>query len=649
MRGTFRTDAATAVRGGESMTEAAADPAVGALRLRPHQKAAVADLLSTLSRAPRVTFISACGTGKTVTSAALARRLCDGGRVLVVVPTLDLVGQAVTAYAHAGVRGPRIAVCSDQELTRARRGAKADAATTSPTELAALARAGAAVFATYASLPVIEAAHAECALPAWDLLVIDEAHRTSGALGRPWARIHDDSAIRAARRLYMTATPRVLDESGEPIASMDDETVYGPVAHRLGFGAAIEAGILADYRLAVPAVADAQTAALIQQGDVLQAGDAAVGARDLALAAALLRTSRELGLWRVASYHSRVAGARAFARAVEAAAAHTGQDAVWARAVWGKIPAADRRELLHRFAEPGADLRLLANARLLGEGVDVPAMDTVVFADAKYSQIDTVQAVGRALRLSTPGKVATIVIALFLSPDDNTDSALEGSAYAPLWKTLRALHAHDDRIGARIREAGGSGARATSGERHRAVLDWLHVSGIPLPEDFSLALNLRVLDRKSAEWARGYASARREHRKTGSLDVLQVYVDDQGFALGSWLWNQRYLYSLGRLQDARINALERLGIVWRPRAEAWERNFDLVRQAAAVHGHLCLPRDTVFGGARIGAWLDNQRARSEQLSEERAARLAGLDPWWNPPWATSWQRRFYELHAYMKA
>jgi predicted helicase len=112
---------------------------------------------------------------------------------------------------------------------------------------------------------------ATTACPPWDLAVIDEADRASGKLGRPWAAIHADAAVPAVRRLYMTATPRIVDETGAVVASMDDEAIYGPVAWRLGLGDAIRAGILADYRIAVPAVDGRQAAALIRSSEILAA------------------------------------------------------------------------------------------------------------------------------------------------------------------------------------------------------------------------------------------------------------------------------------------------------------------------------------------------------------------------------------------
>jgi superfamily II DNA or RNA helicase len=610
-------------------------------RLRPHQREAVTAAVTALTRTSRTTVVSACGTGKTWIAAAVAQR--TAARTLVVVPTLDLIAQTITSWDTLGHRYP-IAVCADEELTRTRRGGRAHAVTTSPATLAALARSDAKVYATYASLPVIIAAHRDHGLEPWGLTVIDEAHRTSGKLGRPWSAIHHDTLIPSLLRLYMTATPRVLDETGDVVASMDDQEIYGPVAYRLGMGDAITRGILADYRIAVPVVSGPDIAELIKNQTVMDAG-AAVPADQLALAAALLHTADELDLRRIVSYHTRVARARSFARAAQAAANLPGrsdQPEVWARATWSKQPGHVRRDLLHTFATADG-VHLLANARLLGEGIDVPEMDAVVFADPKNSVIDTVQAIGRALRPSTTEKTATIVIPVFISPDQNAEGALDNSAWAPLWKTLRALRAHDERIEGRVRTAARTGTDH-AGHARRSDLSWLHTTGIDLPDDFTLALQLRVLDKKSAEWRRGYQAAVRYHKAHQDLGCVQDYADTQGFALGSWLSWQRWLHNTGRLTDARRDALEGLGIVWNPRASAWERGLEAAQRCKREIGHLAVPREYTVGAFALGTWLENQRRRD--ITPKRLERLNALDPFWNPAWPLLWQRQYYRLREY---
>ncbi|WP_189308771.1 DEAD/DEAH box helicase family protein, partial [Streptomyces albospinus] len=228
------------------------------LELRPHQKEAVTAATKTLRTHPRASVVAACGTGKTLIAARTAFRLAAHGRVLVLVPTLDLLSQTVRSWHAAGRKGPAVAVCSARQAVE-HPSAGDIPMTTDPAELAALTPAEdgpVTVYATYASLPTLLAAHHTHRLPAWDLAVVDEAHRTAGRLGKAWAAIHHNDQIPAHRRLYLTATPRIWDpdndRADDPVASMDDETLFGPVAYRLTLSDAIDLGLLADYQILVP-------------------------------------------------------------------------------------------------------------------------------------------------------------------------------------------------------------------------------------------------------------------------------------------------------------------------------------------------------------------------------------------------------------
>lgn len=233
------------------------------------------------------------------------------------VPTLDLLVQTVAAWREAGRTGAVVAVCSlraDAELDAA--GVRC---TTDARRLLAWAgrRGRVTVFATYASLPVLIEAHA-AGLGRWDLMVVDEAHRTSGPWGKPWAAVHDDAVLPADRRLYLTATPRVTEPwaadgdgraEGEPalVASMDDEMVFGPVVYRLSLAEAIARGLLACYQIVVLEIRDRALAA--EAPDEGGSGAAVAAARLEALQTAVLKAAATHHLSRVMTFHHRVADA----------------------------------------------------------------------------------------------------------------------------------------------------------------------------------------------------------------------------------------------------------------------------------------------------------------------------------------------------
>jgi hypothetical protein len=170
---------------------------------------------------------------------------------------------------------------------------------------------------------------------------------------------------------------------------------------------------------------------------------------------------------------------------------------------------------------------------------------------------------------------------------------------------------------------------------------WLRFDRPTQAEEVALALSLRVLAPKSAEWRRGLKAARHYHRTHHHLDVPHPYEDATGYPLGRWLTWQRHLHNTATLDTARTQALERLGIIWDPRQQAFDRGLAHATAYAAHHGHLAVPVDHVHDDFPLGRWLATQRTRAETLTAERTAALTALDQWWNPPWPITWQRAYH--------
>lgn len=621
------------------------------IELRPHQKEAVTATTTMLRARPRASVVAACGTGKTLIAARTTARIAPRGQVLVLLPTLDLLSQTIRSWRLAGRKGAAIAVCSQrQALDHEPLGADVPL-TTNPAELASLveqfSRGPVTVYATYASLPAVIATHRDHHLPTWDLVVVDEAHRTAGRLGKAWAAIHHDDQVPAARRLYLTATPRIWDpddasdgDGTETVASMDDETLFGPVAYHLNLSDAIDLGLLADYQILVPVVSDTDLRDWLATGP----GAGADGLRLAGRQVAALRAIHDHKLRRILTFHHRVADARAFATTLAQTAAALPEplrpQGLWADWVSGSHTPQIRRRLLLEFtSHTSPDTpAVLSNARVLGEGIDVPDIDAVVFVDPKNSPVDTVQAVGRALRQQPgAGKKATLVVPVYLTPDEDPDDLLGADAYTPLWRTIQALRAHDDRLEARLSDPR-THRPTTPPEDPEA---WLRFDRPTQADEIALALSLRVLAPKSAEWRRGLASARRFRRTHHHLDVPQTYEDPTGYPLGRWLTWQRHLHTKGTLDAVRVHALARLGIIWDPRQQAFDRALAHAAAYAARHGHLAAPVDEIHDGFPLGRWLATQRTRAETLTDQRATALAALDRWWNPPWPITWQRAYH--------
>jgi predicted helicase len=316
---------------------AAPPPTVEPRGLHGYQRDAVRDVHASFSGGvERAQLLMACGTGKTITTHGVATQL-PAGRLMVLAPSLSLLRQLIREYRwQYGGRIDAIAVCSDATVGITGPGEDADEPVITAGELGVPTRTEPAaiadfldaapedrprvVFATYQSSPrVAEAQQLTGAV--FDLVVADEAHYLAGRPSPAFATVLDGTRIRATRRLFTTATPRLVAphlkaSDPEVWASMDDSAVFGPVAHRLPFGAAIDAGLLADYRLLVLG-ADERAAAAVDKRILVDAG-ITTDARTLAAALAVLRLARDHGRRRIVTFHSRTAWAQVFAALLEA-------------------------------------------------------------------------------------------------------------------------------------------------------------------------------------------------------------------------------------------------------------------------------------------------------------------------------------------
>ncbi|MER6334016.1 Helicase associated domain protein [Streptomyces sp. NPDC001034] len=595
--------------------------------LFPHQQEAVDILVKALNDSSRVTAVMACGTGKTRVGAEVAGQVAETGsrHRLVVVPTLELVRQTMMEWAHQLGRhrlGRIIAVCSDREILSAHRTGLQDElastearVTNDAAELAALAKSAGpiTIACTYASLHILAQAQAHHSLAPPDIAVIDEAHRTAGAATKAWAAIHYDDNITVRRRLYLTATPRMLDGESDDVISMDDERLYGPAAYRLPFASAIDLGLLARYRLVVPVVTSGETHQLLGRDDAfLRIGRKAVAAPMLAKQLAVLRAAHEHGIRRMITYHGSVSEAQWFAALLPHAHALLPSDqrpaALAAEHVHGSQTVAQRRRALDRLAGQEDGLVVVSNARVLSEGVDVPAVDAVCFLSPR-STIDTIQGVGRAMRLSDRSrpKTATIMVPVFLQEDQDPEAALNSTPFGPVWQTVRALASHDETLHQQLVSARRSLATPTTptakvqiGTGNAGQLpDWLSFTGIPVPPDFADAITVRTVRAATTVWPEYLQAAATYQAEHGNLHVREDYRTHTGLGLGRWIAKLRTLHRLGKLSPSQIEELEALGMTWSVPDQQLEELIQELRNFKKRYGHLNVPRTyTVKRGDR---------------------------------------------------
>ncbi|MET9771378.1 Helicase associated domain protein [Streptomyces sp. NPDC006415] len=690
----------------------------GGITLRPHQVEAVDRIVSGLSLPASGTMPAgglrgqvhmATGTGKTITAAMAALKLCPTGMIGVLVPTLDLLTQTIEAWRRAGHQGPAVAVCSlgaDPLLE-----ALGVRCTTNPTQLALWASKGPLlVFATYASLAgqgliddqddtpdaaapgVLERAlrgsYGQQMAP-FDLVVVDEAHRTSGDGSKAWASVHHQDRIPAARRLYMTATPRLWEAAprttdgeetngdepgaadvpgggevlgGRLIASMDDTTLYGPVLHETGLMESVERGILARFEVDVLEIRD--PAPLSKDASMEERR----GRRLAALQAALLKHADETGVRSYMTFHSRTLDAMSFARAMPETAArlHAADPSAYPARVgseWlsGEHPATHRRDVLTRYAD-GLDadgwvceLGFLASCRVLGEGVDIRGkrgVGAVVFADTRSSPVEIVQIIGRALRQEPgDGKVSRIVVPVFLEPGEDPGDMMASSSYRGLVAILQGLRAHDDRVIKRM-------ALPTTTARGQITSVLALDPQAPAAQHDDQDDKHDQDDGQEQDGERETAAAGTEDDGGHEQDTDTDEGEGEGNASPGIapVTTPLLRFSLPRAPEAVALFLRTR--VLRPDSEIWLTGYTTLRTWVQEHGHAQVPSEaTVKSGDDgdtygLGTWVSEQRRafKAGTLKAWRVDLLNEVGMVWSVGDAGFWKnlgaaRSYYAAHS----
>ena len=464
--------------------------------LRPHQQTALNDVLSGFAKHDRGKLIMACGTGKTFASLRIAEAIAGvGGRVLYLVPSISLFQQSMREWAtQREVPHRYIGICSDTRAGHYDEDASLQEleipVTTDPAKISrvlgeAITDAMTVAFSTYHSLGLVEQAQDEGA-PPFDLILCDEAHRTTGIehpgdKTSPFVLVHDAERIRSAKRLYMTATSRLYTEGAKTKAashnvevfSMDDQETYGPEFHRLPFSRAVEQDLLSDYKVVVLTMSEQHVDAALQAH--LSSGAGEINLTDAA---------KIVGCWRALQNPENKPPGDGSIRPLRRAIAFTNTiasskrlDEHWNGIVEqavSRMPEAEQAEAFycetqhvdgqHHALErktriewlkgsANGGCRILSNARCLSEGIDVPALDAVLFMNPRNSHVDIVQAVGRVMRKAEGKEYGYIVLPVAVPAGVDPAAALDDNKrFAAVWSVLRALRSHDDRFDAEINQ-----------------------------------------------------------------------------------------------------------------------------------------------------------------------------------------------------
>lgn len=623
---------------------------------RKHQDDAINAITRALLKAPRATALMACGTGKTLVGLWVAERMqCK--TVLLLVPSLALMRQVVHAWLGERAVAYRC-VCSDPSVVPEEDAlvvtqADIDFPVTTDSQdvgrlLAAPSDTMKVVFSTYQSCGVIAAAMKD--LPAFDLGIFDEAHKTAGQADGLFALALNDQRLPINRRLFLTATPRhvrvregATRETDEPAYSMDSVDAYGEVAYRLPFSRAIADQIIADYKVVISVVTSTMVTDELLRRGVVSIETTRVRARQVANQLALKAAVERYGVRRIFSFHSSVASAESFASSGPEGVANHLQGFLCAH-VNGAMAAGYREKIIREFAN--APQALLSNARCLTEGVDVPGVDMVAFLSPRRSLVDIVQATGRAIRRTDGKSFGYVLVPLYVehAREESIEDAVTRANFDDVWNILNRLREHDDLLAQSIdtmqTQRGEVGGYDDSAFRQR-----VEICGPPVSlEELQRSITAACVDALGKPWMLRYGQLVAYFKRHGTCDI--PIRSKEYKVLATWIVAQRYERRKGRLTLEQIDLLDRIRFTWDPYSTEWRTNYVALAEYKAKHGNCEVP-----GKSReypvLGRWVKQQRslnARGE-LSEERVTLLNRIGFDWEARIGT-WDQRFRELCAF---
>ncbi|EOS7993485.1 DEAD/DEAH box helicase [Enterococcus hirae] len=469
-------------------------------KTRPYQNDAINLTIDYFKENDRGQLIMAPGTGKTFTSLKLVEKMASESNketfnVLYLVPSIQLLSQTLIGWNNdTELSMHSFAVTSDRNASKKKNADELSAkdigfpATTDSDKLLYnykkienKQRDLTVVYSTYQSIEVLHEAQ-EKGFPEFDIIICDEAHRTTGAkaLGEEasvFTRVHNNNYIKANKRLYQTATPKIYgtdakqkaEDSSIVLSSMDNKDIYGEEIFRLGFGQAVSNDILTDYKVMVLAVDEKVIQKDMQK--VLSDSENGLDVDDV---------SKLIGVWNGLMKRSSVDKDAVFeGKPMQRAISFINtinnskkissqfnevvneyldgnesiQQSINVRHVDGMMNTLEKKEALDWLSEDFAEdeTRVLSNVKFLTEGIDVPNLDAVIFLAPKKSQVDIVQAVGRIMRKFKDKEYGYIILPIVIPEGTTPESILDNNKkYEAVWQILNALRSVDERFSAMI-------------------------------------------------------------------------------------------------------------------------------------------------------------------------------------------------------
>ncbi len=629
---------------------------------RPHQHAAVEKSYAFFENSAntRGKIIHPCGSGKSLTGYWVSKKL-NANSILIAVPSLALVRQTLGAWTREavadGIDMDWIAVCSDEDVARSDDpmmqtvdlGIEVD---TDPQVIANfLSRHPEGIkilITTYQSGSAVSEGVKRSG-KTFDLAIYDEAHKTVGQKDKSFAHLLYDTNVEVKNRVFMTATERQFRGNSDEYLSMDDRKIYGPVIDELTFKAALEQKdpILSDYKIVTMIIAKSEIEQLVARNNFVKSdgsnysveGDAST----LASMIAVRKLVEERSLKHVVSFHSSIKRAKEFrALNADATSAIVSFGDISTFHVSGQDSTGVRTAEIERFIniEPS----LITNARCLTEGVDVPAIDAVLFADPKQSKIDIVQASGRALRRFEGKEFGYIIVPVVF--DEGAERPSD-DAFQQIIAVISALGMSDERIIEEFKEI----AHGDVGARERIIaFDVPEIIRVKF-EDFISNIETQIWDRLSFGWLQGYEKLKKYTAINQTSVVPRAYKDDDGFNLGTWVGERRAAYKAQKLSQDKIQKLESIqGWVWDAVESEFQKGFEKLseyvkeyRTARVKSGY----KDRE--GFNLSNWVGNRRMEYKRgvLASDIIDRLESFEGWVWDTYEANFNEGFKRLEKYV--
>jgi hypothetical protein len=524
------------------------------------------------------------------------------------------------------------------------------------------------IFATYQSSEQVGLAALKLEIE-FDLVVCDEAHHLVGGADKANSIVLADEKFPAKKRLFMTATPRIITplvtrkatDAGYKVSSMDDEKLFGTIAYELNFGQAIAEGVLTDYQVVI-AVSSAQVAKSLDENKFVDINKTKTTTHDLASTIASAKALEKYGISKSISFHGTIRRSKSFVHILKTLSGESIDGippGVHADHVDGTMSSSERFKKLTTLKSGSSSYSLLANARCLSEGVDVPALDGVIFVDPRQSEIDIVQAVGRAIRKSADKRVGTVVIPVVCSMDTDGAVQLDAKGHKKLRQVLWSLRAHDAALGAEIDELVFSQKLSNHGVMRLPSKIIVEIDEEYTGEDlckFASGIGVTVLKAGSpdADWAERYK------------EVVEYYVKNNAWPstidsdavvkrLGAWVVKQRAngkKLAAGVKSEMTQERYDRLdetpGWLWDPFTDVWESNFADCLEYYVKNNAWPSRVDSDAVVKRLGGWVSDQRKNGKKLAagvkspmtQERYDKLDRTPGWLWDPLSDVWESSF---------